>query len=386
MHRALPPFAGWSGPRRPRVVIVGEAWGKSESEVRKPFAGQSGQELWRMLGEAMPGEAPELHAHAKAMFKYDLAWVAHRDSWLEAAGIAFTNVLNLRPPDNKLESLCGSKTEVGGSTYVLPSVSQGKYLRPEFLSELDRLLVELSTAKPNLIIALGNTACWAILRATNIGSIRGTVSQATILQLAGVKVLPTYHPAAVLRQWSYRTVVVADLMKAHRELQTPELVRPRRQILIQPTIEEVEDWTYVTLSMDPKPRWLANDIETEKGQIICQSFATSPSRAMTVPFWDKSRPDWSYWNKSDELRAWNACRLLLESPLPKLGQNWLYDLQYHLRMGMRPRVCQEDTMLLHHSLFPEMLKGLGFLGSIYTSELSWKLMNRDKPDTEKRDE
>jgi hypothetical protein len=43
-------------------------------------------------------------------------------------------------------------------------------------------------------------------------------------------------------------------------------------------------------------------------------------------------------------------------------------------------------MLLHHSLFPEMLKGLGFLGSIYTNEQSWKLMSRPKADTEKRDE
>jgi hypothetical protein len=43
-------------------------------------------------------------------------------------------------------------------------------------------------------------------------------------------------------------------------------------------------------------------------------------------------------------------------------------------------------MMLHHSLYPEMKKSLGFLGSIYTDEASWKLMRQEKTDTEKRDE
>lgn len=31
-------------------------------------------------------------------------------------------------------------------------------------------------------------------------------------------------------------------------------------------------------------------------------------------------------------------------------------------------------MVMHHALFPEMEKNLGFLGSIYTSEPAWKMM------------
>jgi hypothetical protein len=34
----------------------------------------------------------------------------------------------------------------------------------------------------------------------------------------------------------------------------------------------------------------------------------------------------------------------------------------------------EDTMLLHHALQPEMLKNLGFLGSIYSDQGTWKGM------------
>jgi hypothetical protein len=38
----------------------------------------------------------------------------------------------------------------------------------------------------------------------------------------------------------------------------------------------------------------------------------------------------------------------------------------------------EDTMLLHHAIQPESLKGLGFLGSIYSDERAWKGMNDRK--------
>jgi hypothetical protein len=45
----------------------------------------------------------------------------------------------------------------------------------------------------------------------------------------------------------------------------------------------------------------------------------------------------------------------------------------------------DDTMLLHHSLQPESLKGLGFLGSLYCDEGPWKHM-RAKHETIKKDE
>ena len=76
----------------------------------------------------------------------------------------------------------------------------------------------------------------------------------------------------------------------------------------------------------------------------------------------------------------------MESNIPKLFQNGMYDLQYIFRWGIKTRNAAHDTMLLHHSLYPEMRKGLGFLGSIYSNEAAWKMMGRPKADTVKRDE
>jgi uracil-DNA glycosylase len=391
-HEALPPFSSWAGPRDARCVFVAEAWGENEAALRKPLVGWSGRELFKMLGEAMPDVAPELHTAAVEMFKYDLAWVPHREPWLREARIAMTNVLNLRPPGNKLEQLCVAKRDLPdkGKGYDWPAIARNAYLLPEYLPEVDRLFEELVRSRPNLVVALGNTACWALLRATNIGAIRGAATLAHVT-VAGrtldIKCLPTYHPAGVLRQWNWRPIVVADLMKASREAGFPELRRPKRQVLVNPSIHELKVWTAETLIARGHAIRLACDCETGAGQIKCISFARSPSDAIVVPLVDLSLASGSYWpSLGDELAAWQCVRALLESNVPKVFQNGLYDLMYILPLGIRVNNCTDDTMLLHHSLFPELKKGLGFLGSIYTSEASWKLMRRRRPDTEKRDE
>lgn len=189
--------------------------------------------------------------------------------------------------------------------------------------------------------------------------------------------------------------MVADLMKAWREAQFAEVRRPKRRILISPTLSELEAIVKKVLLSPPK--LMSVDIETGFGQIKCIGFGISRSEAFIIPFLDSSKPGWHYWSKpQEELRVWQLVRALLEHPMPKLGQNFVYDLQYILKQGIRPKNCLEDTMLLHHSHFPEIKKGLGFLGSIYTDEASWKLMSvktktgvttlKGLTDTLKRDE
>jgi hypothetical protein len=178
-----------------------------------------------------------------------------------------------------------------------------------------------------------------------------------------------------MRMWSWRPIVVADMMKAGREMASPVHTRPRRTVVVNPSISEVVAWTEAVLR-DP-PELLSCDIETGAGQIKCVGFARSISESLVIPFVDLAHADGSYWPcLADELKAWECVRMLLESGIPILGQNFIYDLQYLTRVGIRPKACLEDTMLLSHAMYPEMKKGLGFLGSIHTNEASWKLMAR----------
>jgi uracil-DNA glycosylase len=303
---------------------------------------------------------------------------------IERKDVFLTNVFALKPNEGKIEALCASKDEVGGANHPFPPLStKGKYLRSDYWPELERLRAELDEVNPNLIIAAGATASWALLGSSKIGSIRGAIATSTLCP--GKKVLSTYHPAGVMRNWAWRTIVVADFMKALRNADTPDLIRPERYILVAPTIPEIIDWIarHDALHAD-----LAVDIETKRGQIEMIGFAVSPQHACVIPFLDERKPDWSYWpSPSAERQAWTLVRDLLERGSgAKIFQNGLFDLQYIMKMGIRPRNCTEDTMLKHHALYPELQKGLGFLGSIYTNEPAWKLMRKAKAEEFKKDE
>lgn len=351
MHSAAPAFAHSSGPKDAKIAIVGEAWGEQEAIVGKPFQGYSGQELTRMLIEAK---------------------IARRDCFL-------TNVLALRPPNNDLAALCVKKADCGPD-YEWPHLGKiGQYLSPEYLPELERLRHELEEVRPNIVIALGATACWALLHTNGLNSLRGTLTRG---YLVDYKVLPTYHPAAILRNWALRPIALADLMKAKRESEFPEVRRPARYILVNPTIEECKEWIKQHIKNE-----CACDIETKFGMIEMIGFSADAHNAMIVPFWDRAKGG-NYWqNTILEKEARNVVKSLLENPtVVKIFQNGLFDLQYLMKEGYRPKSCFEDTMLYHHALYPELQKGLGFLGSIYTNEVSWKSMRGKKMTEMKKDD
>jgi len=399
------PFSAWVGPRDAKIVFVGEAWGREEDLQKEPFVGSSGKEFWLMLGESAQGVHDQhswAHMKAAQLHIYGNAWIRERAKWMELTRIAFTNVLNVRPPDNKLVELCASKKEIEqeSPSYDWPALSLGKYLRPQFLSQVERLHTELVLCRPNLVVALGNTACWALLRTASIGKIRGAITAGDI-RGRHQKILPTYHPANVLYQWSQRPIVVADLMKAWREGQRPEIQRPRREILFSPTLDEFRD--FVADCLAHPPPLLSCDTETSLGLIDTISFAPRKDFALCIqlgPHRYRSGNNYittypvrdgfdvpSYFTPEEELEFWDMTQELLGSPrIRLLFQNGMYDIQYLLRHGIYPANLAEDQMLLHHSIYPEMLKGLGFQGSIYTDEPSWKLMHSRKNDTEKRDE
>jgi uracil-DNA glycosylase len=329
------------------LMIVGEAWGKDEEAEQRPFVGASGRLLNSLLS---------------------MAGIRREDCYV-------TNVLNLRPkPSNDIKNCCGPKTQ---GVLGMPAISAGKYLRAEFQNELDRLYSEVKKEQPNLILALGTTAAWAFLKTSGISKIRGSTAESPF-----GKVLPTYHPAAILRDYSLRPIVVADLHKAAREQHFSEVRRPFREVWIEPNLADIGHfftdyvWGAPIISLD---------IETVGDMITCVGLAPSVDRSIVIPFFDPTKPGKNYWSTVEEERvAWRFIQAVCERKRT-LFQNGMYDIHFLWRtMGIKVLQAEEDTMLLHHALQPEMSKGLGFLGSIYTDEASWKLMRKSA--TAKREE
>ncbi len=387
-----------------RIMFVGEAWGRDEAAIQRPFVGVAGMELFRQLLDAglLPKEEAQRvlyciradmrhYSKEEGFGHYHPIWPAQRDRLLSSLGFGLTNVFNLRPEGNKIESLTLTKKELPlGYPTALPSLAK-RFLAPRYLPELERLRAELQAASPNLVVALGATALWALCRSSAISGLRGSVCLgAQGGPASGLKVLPTFHPSAIIRgRQEWRVICIADLMKAARECSTPNFARPARSVLCNPTLSELKQWIATMIG----PVWhqepLGVDCETAKGQITCISFAHLSTRAITIPFRNKSATA-NYWeHETDEICAWSAVRRLLSCGRPLVFQNGMYDMQYLARMGFDCSRAAEDTMLLAHSLYPELQKSLGFLGSIWTNEPSWKMMRKQRATTikgEKLDE
>ena len=344
-----------------KLAVVGEAYGENEAKVNHPFVGKAGAELWRMLYEA-GFEIPYLGPYYPGALKMKVLW--------QSTSFHLTNVFMERPEGNKVEQFLGKVSEGAEVDMSLPPLRPGMRLLTRYRFHLERLWEELRELQPNLILALGNTACWALLQVTKISSLRGTVAQSPF-----GKVLPTYHPAAVLRNYELRPITVLDLFKARREAESPDFARKRREIWVEPSVEDLWKWW----DMHGKHSDLLSiDIETERATQISEvGIASDATHAIHIPFIVQRTK--SYWgSEKEEIEAWHFVRHVMTSPIPKVGQNFLYDIQFFWRkMGIPTRYFDHDTMLLHHALFPGMQKSLGFLASIYSNEVAYKELRRE---------
>lgn len=331
-----------------KIALVGEAWGEKEEEAGTSFVGTSGWLLDQMLSQA----------------------------GIARSECLVTNCFNLRPrPSNDIKNLCGPRT---AGIPGLPQLAAGKYIRAEYAPELERLYEEIRRSDPNIIVALGATASWAFLHSSGIKSIRGATATTCVAVSERLgrtyKVLPTYHPAAVAREWPLRPIVIADLDKARRQSAFPEFIRPSRKLWLYPTLLDLANYErdYITPAES-----LATDIETKQDQIDCISFAPSHDTAIIIPFFTEDGKN--YWpSLQEEMIAWRYVRHWLATK-PIDWQNGMFDMNIlWWRYGMPTPLAREDPMLLHHAMQPEMQKGLGFLGSIYTDEPSWKFMGKGK--------
>jgi DNA polymerase len=145
------------GDRSAKLMFIGEGPGADEDKTGLPFVGRAGQLLTKMI-EAMG-------------FKRSEVFIA--------------NVVKCRPPEN----------------------------RDPFQSEVDAcigfLRRQIKLIQPKVIVALGAVSAMHLLRLeSRISKLRGIFQD-----YEGIKVMPTYHPAYLLRNESKKRDVWEDLKK-----------------------------------------------------------------------------------------------------------------------------------------------------------------------------
>jgi uracil-DNA glycosylase len=364
------------------ILLLAEAYGEAEARHNAPLIGASGIELIRMLAEA--------EVLALSPVDHDLISLYYQTNdhrhiialWANHPEIHRTNVFNLHPPGNNLGHFLGGKADaMPGYPPLKINLDKrfpkpdGQWVRREFAGELERLGDELCRYNPNVVVCLGNVSLWALTGKVGVSKLRGT-TLTSCLTVDGFKLLPTYHPAAILRNWDNRPVVIADLMKAHRESKFPEIRRPHREIWIEPDLDDIREFISKYIR---GCNLLSVDIETSGTRITCIGFAPDTGHAIVIPFDDSRATSGNYWqHQSDEKAAWEIIRDILgDGSLRKLFQNGCYDIAFLWRsMKIKVNGAAEDTMLLNHALQPESLKSLAFLGSVFSNEPAWKGMNK----------
>jgi uracil-DNA glycosylase len=167
-----------SGHPQADVMFVGEGPGYYEDQQGEPFVGAAGQLLATML----------------------------REIGLRRADVYITNVVKCRPPGNRD-----------------PLPDEIEACRPYLTGQLESI-------RPRIVVTLGNFATRVILnRAVSISRVRGQR-----FDVDGRTVLPTFHPAAILRGGGEGSPQMAALRSDFRSLKEmlaePPLVAAEEQL------------------------------------------------------------------------------------------------------------------------------------------------------------
>lgn len=336
-----------TGPAPARIMIVGEAPGDQEEREGAPFVGASGMELSRMLQEA----------------------------GILRGTCFLTNVIRIKPPGGDIGNFIDEK---GRKTQPSPqhALIRNRWCLPPVWEGLQLLEREIEMVQPNLIIALGNVAMWALTGNWGVTTWRGSLLECD-LQLSlpyRPKVIPTYSPTTVLRQWSWRQIMVHDLRRCKKQAETREIIRPDYKFIIRPDFRTAMEYLQTLLQLvQAKPTPLAVDIETRSGHTACIGIAWSKLEAICIPLMCSERQT-GYWDEEEEAQLMYLMYLLLTHPnCQVLGQNFSYDAQYFFRHLHYIPNLKRDTMLAQHVCFSNMQKGLDFLSSMYCEHhVYWK--------------
>lgn len=355
------------GPTNAKIMIVGEAPGADEETAGIPFVGASGKELNRMLQEA----------------------------GISRSECFVTNVCRTRPPKNDIELYLRKPTRftkkvtkadakriaLGIDPYKFVHL-RDKLVDPKVMSGYTTLREEISLVRPNLIIPVGNLSMWALTGHWGITKWRGSMlhtdfspapigtGSGDINPLYRPKVVPTFHPAGVLRQWSWRAATVHDLRRAGQFRNGIPYPKPAWRFIVRPSFDQacnvLDELLRRAEAANAQSRLrLSFDIETRAGHIACAGISWTYLDAICIPFMCVERLH-GYWTLEQEaILVSRLARLLTHRYVAVVGQYITYDSQYTWRhWHFVPNVAQ-DTMISQHTMFSSSPKSLDFQASMY---------------------
>lgn len=162
LHRSRKTIVFGEGDENAKLMLIGEGPGYDEDIQGRPFVGKAGQLLTRILQSIQ----------------------------IKRNEVYITNIVKCRPPGNRTPD------------------------SDEIKSCFPFLLKQIQIIQPKIICALGTVSAQTLLQTeAKITSLRGKS-----FEFLGIKIIPTYHPAFLLRNPEKKIEVWEDIQKVAKAL------------------------------------------------------------------------------------------------------------------------------------------------------------------------
>lgn len=309
-----------SGSAPNDLVLVGEALGENEEQQGLPFVGRAGDILNSVLKEV----------------------------GLLRSALFITNSVRCRP-----------------------LTAMGRNRKPTS-HEIDAcrgyLVDELRAVQPRVIVALGDVAATTLM-GRRLGGVLENRGKITWSDEFNAFIVPTVHPAYVIRRYSERHWLVEDIKTAKRLLDEGLQAPPEVTIDVVRDLDRAYAMADDLCSADRFAYdWETNGVHLTKSEGFCVSFSARRGHAYVVPRylsgWARAWDD-DLLSELDEI-----LRRVFLSDTAKSGHHVSFDNNItKTTLGVWPRNVTFCTMIAHHCLnnhLGERAHGLKVMTALYT--------------------
>ena len=301
------------GPRNAKAMLIGEAPGKREEDIGKPFQGRAGQLLDTML----------------------------KNVGLKREELFITNAVSCRPPDNRTPKT----REIDACRYWLQE--QFEYIKPKY------------------VMLMGNVALESVFGVKGIKRMRGKP-----IEKDGIIYLPAYHPSYILRGDLKEQPLAERDLRLLREIIEFGGIPEERAL----NFTIVNTWAAVERMLDALEGVVSFDIETtglypwaQDGNVVLMGFGTRAGE-FCVPMFHRD----SNWNDTELRTIIGACLDRLRDCTVVMHNGKFDALWMLVRYGVTFRI-DFDTMLAHYIVDENAPHALDKLAQVYFSAPDWDI-------------
>lgn len=324
------------------------------------------------------GECPDLEELKKGSIFSSYTYTELPKVLMEA-GISIqtcyrTHLIKHSIPGNDASVLMAIKKKERTTEHI---TYNGREVLPSLIKAIESFKLEIEKVKPNVIVAMGNVAMWALTGNWSVHSWRSSILPLMLeTNLDYVpKVIPVYAISTINKMWEWRYIHVQDFRRVKKESEFREIRGRQFNFIINPSYTHAYKYLqYILdqLEVSGTPIEIGVDIETKFSSVECIALALSEVHAICIPFIHTDGR--VFWKEEEEIElVILLSKILQHRNIHAIGQGYMYDYYFLYERLLISTRLYRDTMINQHCIFSNGRKDLSFLSSIYLDDHAhWK--------------